>query len=386
MKSKLLFALALILSGGLIGCDNSHKSSVAVRDTMTGNASVDLTAHAVVQKCLATYAALSSYSDNGKTVESDFDGQSKNTTFHIRMQRPNLFRVTWVQIYGNVTNTGLWRSAVTDGFAEDDSVVMITTGRETNGTPVYEALPFALTDLALKAGDITLVPDIFFRFRSGNILEKSYSGHFEMALSSGKIGMDDCYLVTLNQGARITNAPTVWITRLWIGKRDFLLHQVQSSITDAKFGERRITQTHEQMATNKIFTVEDFEPKLPETHSSITLHSAPPATARLPRLKNILLTTPTSSASLDSDIVLLSAEFGMGEKIADVTARVGKLLCSPPERFIVSAQSLGTDPLPGKKKRLVIRYEYRGATNTLTQSAGHLMSREALSLDADKYN
>lgn len=364
MNSKLFPSLALATVFSAIS------STAGFAQT---NANTVLTPPAIVQKCLATYAALSSYSDSGKTVESDFNGSAKTNTFHIRMQRPNLFRVTWVQTDGNVTNTGLWRSAVTDGFSKDDSVVMTTSGQPTNAGPVYEWIPFALTDLALKAGDVTLLPDIFFHFRPGNILEKNYSGHFEVTLTHENIDTNACYLIALNQGARITNTPTVWVTRLWIGKRDFLLHQVQSSITDIKLGERKITQTHEQIDVNRKYTVEDFEPKAPSNSVSITLHSAPPATF-----------FHSESKPDEPDITVMSAKFGAGKNEADVTMRVAELLRDQPEGFVVNAQSLGVDPLPGKKKRLVVKYDFQGDFRTLIIPSGKRLSRQRLVHDSEE--
>ena len=68
----------------------------------------------------------------------------------------------------------------------------------------------------------------------------------------------------------------------------------------------------------------------------------------------------------------------MGDRVADVTARVIELLHSQPDGFIVNAQSLGTDPKPGKGKLLTIDYDYKGHAFTLIISAGKKVSYQTL--------
>jgi hypothetical protein len=67
--------------------------------------------------------------------------------------------------------------------------------------------------------------------------------------------------------------------------------------------------------------------------------------------------TPTRETS---EIVVTSAIFGIGIYAADVTKRVAHLMISEPEGFNVRPDWLHADPLPNKRKALVIAYDYNG--------------------------
>ena len=108
------------------------------------------------------------------------------------------------------------------------------------------------------------------------------------------------------------------------------------------------------------------------------------ALSELSKPQNPILSVPTNSVSVDPDLVLVSAEFGMGKNMADVTARVGELLRSAADGFTADAKTLGTDPLPGKKKRLVIKYDYQGIDHVLVVQAGKYFGKEALVKNAIK--
>lgn len=73
----------------------------------------------------------------------------------------------------------------------------------------------------------------------------------------------------------------------------------------------------------------------------------------------------------------------MGKNVVDVTARVIELMHGQPKAFVVNAQNLGQDPLPGKKKRLVIHYVCDGFTNVFTIPAGYSTSEYGLVDDSD---
>ena len=103
-----------------------------------------------------------------------------------------------------------------------------------------------------------------------------------------------------------------------------------------------------------------------------------------PELK--LISSKTSAANtLDlTNLTILSAEFGMGKQVTNVTARVIELLHTQPGGFIANAKSLGADPLPGKKKRLVVSYDYKGEAHTLTIPAAKEMSYQSLVKNVSK--
>jgi hypothetical protein len=108
------------------------------------------------------------------------------------------------------------------------------------------------------------------------------------------------------------------------------------------------------------------------------------ALSQLARPKNLVSSASTNFVSVDLDLVIESAGFGMDKKVADVAARVGELLRSRPEGFTVDAKTLGADPLPGKKKRLVVNYDYQGTNHVLMVQAGKHLGRDSLVKNALK--
>ena len=69
----------------------------------------------IAQKSHKIYAGLTSYRDDGM-VQTSGAGTTSTTTFNIRMQRPNLYRVDWVQTGGSFTSTGSVWSDGTDNY------------------------------------------------------------------------------------------------------------------------------------------------------------------------------------------------------------------------------------------------------------------------------
>jgi len=108
------------------------------------------------------------------------------------------------------------------------------------------------------------------------------------------------------------------------------------------------------------------------------------ALALLPQPRPTSLSGPTNPVSIDTDIALASAEFGMGQQVADVTVRVGELLRSQPAGFTIDGKTLGVDPMPGKKKRLVVKYTYRGTQAVLVVQGGKHLGKEALVKNASE--
>jgi hypothetical protein len=86
----------------------------------------------------------------------------------------------------------------------------------------------------------------------------------------------------------------------------------------------------------------------------------------------------TTSGDSASDLIIRSVEFGLGTHVADVTERVKELLSRQPEGFIINAQSLGTDPKPGRGKVLTIDFDYQGQAHALVIPAGENLSYQTL--------
>jgi hypothetical protein len=247
-----------------------------------------LTAKEIAQKSLDAYAALTSYSDTGKVVMSQTGKQSTTVTFDIRLQQPNLFQIRWRQISDNTTNKGYWRSDPGNNFGEDQSYFWTGTfDEETNTKPIIAWIPMALTGLDESLRDTAIVPAIFLKFKQKfampDVLAPIVSTQTtaNITLDGGKIGGTHCYVISIayepinNQHSHTPGT----LTQLWIGKQDYLLRQVRSTMTISgkKPGKMTLTQTHEHILLNQKFSTADFEQPHEENRSSITLHSAPPA-------------------------------------------------------------------------------------------------------------
>jgi len=91
-----------------------------------------------------------------------------------------------------------------------------------------------------------------------------------------------------------------------------------------------------------------------------------------------------SSDSPKEEIVVTSALFGSGTKVADVTKRVAELLRSEPGGFAARGDWLRADPLPYKSKALVIVYNYKGRHCLFLVSGGAKISYELLVENAER--
>ncbi len=297
MKSKLLYCLDLIFSGVLLGCSTTLFAGV-------DNGS--MTPQEIAQRSLNTYAALSSYSDTGKTVKSVVGGRTTTTTFSIRLQRPNLFRVVWTQTSENYTTNGSWWSAVDTNFGGDESYFFSgEAGQPTNAQSETIWIPLALDIIGKASERATIIPEVFFRWEvMGDMLTDLASNHLSYSSlepNAGNVGDIACYVISMSP------KPIKWLpippgvnpggttTRSsGLAKQDYLIHQIQfhqiprtaepsamqssnSPVTKAKSEGAVFMQTHENISVNQKFPLTDFQQKTPENHSSITLHSAPPA-------------------------------------------------------------------------------------------------------------
>ena len=240
-----------------------------------------LTSQQVAAKSLAAYAALTGYSDTGRTVESK-NGQTNTTTFSIQMQRTNLFKVHWVQTGGSQTNDGTWWDDGHPPFMPEDTYLLANT----NGQPANEqpqVIPYSFISDDDVPGEAATVPLIFFKpdkdsyypnILAGIVSGRYNSGQSKTELSDGKIDGVDCQVISIT----ITDFSILQrgrkVLRLWIGKPDYLLRQIQSV---SEKPDSSMTQTHENISLNPKFSADDFVVKLPEHNSSIDLPGTPPA-------------------------------------------------------------------------------------------------------------
>lgn len=227
---KLKFVLGVSVAALLVG----GVATVAISQT-SGDSK--LAAQEIAKKSQEAYAALASYSDNG-TVVSEGGGQTTTTTFNIRMQRPNLYRIDWTQTGGLYTGIGaVWSQGNGDFF------VMGAAGQEQNSKPQK------MRDMQMALGAATgvsgsaasTIPAAFFKQNWGDVLGVAASGRSEIKKENdAKIGGVDCYVVSSvidpanlpNKGKLPSNTGKMGITTttLWIGKRDSLIHQTRTTL------------------------------------------------------------------------------------------------------------------------------------------------------------
>jgi RNA polymerase sigma factor (sigma-70 family) len=252
-KAKLMWALgagvAAILAGGVAAVAVSH---IRTDDT--------LAAMEIARKSQAAYAALSSYSDEG-TVVATGGGSSTTTTFHIRLQRPNLYRVDWTGTGGFYTSAGVAWSDGTDNF--------LVTGRAGDEEPAkpekMHDMQFALGAAGgVSATAANTIPPIFFKQGWGDLLGLAGSGrHKTKKERDEKVGGVDCQVVSCaidSMKLPDNKGDTVKITmKLWIGKQDYLIHQVQTTVEQSNLPPVQIS---DKLVENAL--AEKNEPATPE--------------------------------------------------------------------------------------------------------------------------
>lgn len=204
----------------------------------------DLSAAEILQKSKQVYAALSSYSDQGKLVSTD--GRTSTTwIFNLRLSSPDLYRIEW---HLNPPSPGdpkseppktrafsLW-SAGGGQLVEYD-------GAQTQTAQLKEKMPM----IPYTDEDAITITHIFFKeFANANVYCCFlYSGYQRQR--DQKIADADCYVL---QSTSRGDAAT-----LWIGKQDFLLRQVQRV-----HNESTTTETHTNIVLNQKFANADFIP------------------------------------------------------------------------------------------------------------------------------
>jgi hypothetical protein len=120
---------------------------------------------------------------------------------------------------------------------------------------------------AFSSGAAVTIPMAFFSMQSEDELGSLVFG--ESRQTDGKVGNVDCYVFTReSQGQTKT---------LWIGKQDFLIHQLRT-VTSAEAMQAvakwdpeimsdlhgfTLTETHTNIVVNKQFLRSDFIPSMP---------------------------------------------------------------------------------------------------------------------------
>jgi RNA polymerase sigma factor (sigma-70 family) len=229
----------------------------------SGGADNDLPPGEIIKRAQEKYASLTSYSDEGKTVAT-LNGTTLTTAFSVKLARPGFYLIEWEQpVNASYSNKGAVWSAGEGDFLRMGSDVKKQGSRDL-------ALDGAT---GISGGAAATIPGTFFGMNWGNALSSLASSAKRQA--SEKAGGVDCYVFTSDLKSQTRT--------LWIGKQDFLIHQVRTFtsaaamkalMADAAKRHPKITvhvptvdsqgststETHENIVVNQKFSDKDFAP------------------------------------------------------------------------------------------------------------------------------
>jgi hypothetical protein len=250
---KIKFALGVSVAALLAGV----ATTVAISQTSNSDG---LAAREIITKTQDAYAALTSYSDEGKEFGSVGTAEVAPHTFSIKLARLNLYQIKWTQDLGFYSQTGVVWSAGSGDFLK-----MLQVSKPAKYPNAEGALSAAM---GISGGASGIVPKSFFNLKSGIVAAMQSA----IKKPDEKIGGTDCYVLTQSKGGRTET--------LWIGKQDFLIRQIENDTSAAVLkamledqakqdpemhlpttvsGDVKSVQTHENISANQKFSPADFE-------------------------------------------------------------------------------------------------------------------------------
>jgi outer membrane lipoprotein-sorting protein len=185
----------------------------AMADSVSGDPTITpLTQAQIFNKARAAYAALTSYTDQGTAVAS-LNGLTITTTFTIKLARPNLYRIGWVQSNDSAFSITTMKRQSVWSAGDGDFLDMLGQGpkKQTNQEMALSGAT------GISGGAAATVPSAFFKTQWGYNLR---AGQFDKQQPDEKVGDIDCYVFS---GSLKGTTSTIWI-----GKQDFLIHQVRT--------------------------------------------------------------------------------------------------------------------------------------------------------------
>lgn len=227
---KLKFAIgvgvAALLAGGA--------GTVAISQT-SGDG---LTAQAIAEKSRNAYSALASYSDTG-TVIYEIGSQKITTAFNLRLQRPNLYRIDWMQTGGLATTKGqVWSDGSGDYALMGDPMGANLPGQAAKLKKMRDMKTALTQATGPSASAASTIPGAFFNQDLGDVfIAPVRSGRHPLQQEpDARVGDVDCYVVSsaLDFSKIPDNGgkPGTAATTLWIGKQDFLIHQTRTKYVE----------------------------------------------------------------------------------------------------------------------------------------------------------
>jgi len=260
--------LALGISAAIVLADGAITIALSETDSVD-----NLPPKEIVKKALEKYASLTSYSDTGKTVSVRNGKTNISTTFNIRLGRTNLYRIEWEQTsFPAVPTKGAVWSAGDGDFS--------LSGETSYGPPTrYEKEQNMGRALAYAGLAGWGAANAFFNLGS-SLKALEFGTRIDVVRQKdGKIGDADCYVIA-GKANNLTRT-------VWIGKRDFLVHQSQAiekpptpmpannSALDAEFEREAkdiLTQMHRDITPEAIASKKlELRQAMQEASSSTTI-------------------------------------------------------------------------------------------------------------------
>ncbi len=256
MKWSLAIGVLILLANGAM--------TTVLSDNVAGE---DLSPGQIFQKLHEQYAALTSYSDQG-TVVATMNDTTTTTTFTTQLARTNFYMIEWRQTIESpyATNNADVQAVWSSGAGNFLEMGLGPQNEESREIALAKATE-------ISGGAAGTVPQTFFDVQWGSPLNDS--GLDENRLADGKVSDMDCYVLARELQGRTRT--------LWIGKQDFLIHQVRT-VTSAEAMRTMLaatyiqspalttllrssnpnffirTETHTGIVVNKQFLRSDFVP------------------------------------------------------------------------------------------------------------------------------
>jgi hypothetical protein len=188
-----------------------------------------------------------------------------STAFNIKLARPNLYRIEWKQNSDPAFGQPQAQTQAVWSAGDGDYLDFMGTGAQKQGS---QELALA-SATGISGGAAATVPGTFFKLNWGNQFGGSASSQTRQA--DEKVGDVDCYVLTSELNGRSNT--------LWIGKQDFLIHQVRvitsaeamkAALADAakhnpgmvpppqQIDGMTSTETHTKIVVNQMLAPKDF--------------------------------------------------------------------------------------------------------------------------------
>lgn len=191
------------------------------------------TAQEIAAKTRDAYAALSSYRDSGKVV-SEMSGQTNSLAFTIQLQRPNLYRIDWTQKTGLMAGVPSDNGAVWSDGSGDYFQTTANGAGKSAAPQKMENMKRALQSAAGPSwSTAATVPGAFFNQNFGDVFAyPAILGRYPIRKEKDEqVGAVECYVVSTEMDlSKVPDAgkPGTVAAMLWIGKKDFLIHQTRT--------------------------------------------------------------------------------------------------------------------------------------------------------------